>query len=84
MSWDAVLGPMPGTPGTLSTLSPISACTSTTLLGGTPNFSITSAGPTLRIFIGSIMSTPGRMSCIRSLSDDTMVQVPPASTASRA
>src|SRR5580692_11127473 len=32
---------MLGTPGTLSVESPISACTSMTLSGGTPNFSIT-------------------------------------------
>ena len=76
--------PMPGAPGTLSVESPASAWTSTTLSGVTPNFSMTSAGPTLRIFIGSIMSTPGRTSCIRSLSDDTIVQVAPASTARRA
>ena len=80
----AVLMPMPGAPGTLSVESPASAWTSTTFSGATPNFSITSAGPILRIFIGSIISTPGRTSCIRSLSDDTMVQVAPASTAMRA
>ncbi len=39
----AVLTPMPGTPGTLSVESPASDCTSTTLSGGTPNFSITSS-----------------------------------------
>ena len=39
----AVLTPIPGTPGTLSEESPISACTSTTLDGGTPKRSITSA-----------------------------------------
>ena len=83
MSWAAVLTPMPGTPGTLSVESPASACTSTTLSGVTPNFSITASGPSLIFLIGSIISTPGRISCIRSLSDETMVQVPPASTAMR-
>ncbi len=84
MSWAAVLTPMPGTPGTLSVESPASACTSITLSGGTPNFSITASGPILVFLIGSIISTPGRMSCIRSLSEETMVQVAPASTARRA
>ncbi len=84
MSWAAVFTPMPGAPGTLSVESPASACTSTTLSGVTPNFSITASAPSLIFLIGSISSTPGRTSCIRSLSDDTMVQVPPASTAMRA
>ena len=84
MSWAAVLMPMPGAPGTLSVESPASACTSTTLSGVTPNFSNTASGPSLIFLIGSISSTPGRTSCIRSLSDETMVQVPPASTAMRA
>ena len=83
-SWDAVLGPMPGTPGTLSTLSPMSACTSTTFSGGTPNFSITSAGPMGFCLIGSCITTRSPTSCIRSLSDDTMVTRPPAATAARA
>ncbi len=84
MSCAAVLTPMPGAPGTLSVESPASAWTSTTLSGLTPNFSITASGPSFTFLIGSISSTPGRMSCIRSLSDDTIVQVPPFSTARRA
>ena len=75
------MGPMPGTPGTLSTLSPVSAMHSTTFSGGTPNFSITSAGPIGFCLIGSSISIPGPTSCIRSLSDETMVQRPPAATA---
>ena len=73
----APLGPIPGTPGTLSVESPISACTSIIFSGATPNFSITSARPMGFFFIGSSIATPGRMSCIRSLSEDTMVAVPP-------
>jgi len=49
----AVFTPIPGTPGTLSTESPASACTSTTLSGVTPNFSITSAGPIRFDFMAS-------------------------------
>ena len=78
----AVLTPMPGTPGTLSVESPASACTSTTLSGGTPNFSRTSSGPMLRFFMVSSMTTPGWTSCIRSLSEETMVTSPPAATTS--
>ena len=78
ISCDAVFGPIPGTPGTLSTLSPISACTSITFGGATPNFSITSASPIGLFLIGSSMAMPGPISCIRSLSEDTMVQRPPA------
>ena len=48
----AVLTPMPGTPGTLSVESPASACTSTTLSGGTPNFSRTSSGPMVLVLHG--------------------------------
>ena len=84
ISWAAVFGPMPGTPGTLSTASPISACTSTSLSGGTPNFSITSAGPIGFCFIGSSIATPGRMSCIRSLSEETMVVRQPTASAASA
>ena len=84
MSWAPVLTPMPGTPGTLSTLSPASACTSTTLSGLTPNFSRTASSPSSRSFIVSRSVTPLRTSCIKSLSDDTMRQVAPASTAWRA
>ncbi len=83
MSAAAVLTPMPGTPGTLSVESPISDCTSITLSGGTPNFSITSAGPIRRSFMVSYMVTPSLTSCIRSLSDDTMVALAPAAQACR-
>ena len=64
---------MPGTPGTLSVESPISDCTSITFSGGTPNFSITSAMPIFLSFMVSYMMTQSFTSCIRSLSDDTMV-----------
>ena len=76
--------PMPGTPGTLSVLSPASACTSTTLSGVTPNFSITSGSPMVLFFIVSSMETPGSMSCIKSLSDETITTSAPASAACRA
>ena len=75
---------MPGTPGTLSLKSPISACTSMTLSGPTPNFSITSAAPMRLSFMVSYMVTPLPTSCIRSLSEETMVVVALASQASRA
>ncbi len=55
----AVLTPMPGTPGTLSVESPASACTSTTLSGGTPNLSRTSSGPMVLFFMVSSIDTPG-------------------------
>ena len=84
ISCAAVLTPMPGTPGTLSVESPISACTSITFSGGTPNFSITSAMPILLSFIVSYMSTQSLTSCIRSLSDDTMVTLAFTSQACRA
>ncbi len=84
ISCAAFFGPMPGTPGTLSMASPISACASISFSGGTPNFSITSAGPIALYLIGSSISTPGRMSCIRSLSEETMVARPPHATAVRA
>ena len=84
ISCAAVLTPMPGTPGTLSVESPISACTSITLSGGTPNFSITSAMPIFLSFIVSYMMTQSFTSCIRSLSDDTMVTLAPTSQACRA
>ena len=64
--------------------SPISACTSITLSGPTPNFSITSARPMRLSFMVSYMVTPSPTSCIRSLSDDTMVVGRLASLASRA
>ena len=63
----AVLTPMPGTPGTLSVESPISDCTSTTLDGGTPKRSITSASPIILFFIVSYIRTPGWTSCIKIL-----------------
>jgi hypothetical protein len=51
---------MPGTPGTLSVASPASACTSTTLSGATPNFSITSGchGSHKRIILVKIGCPP--------------------------
>ncbi len=76
--------PMPGTPGTLSTESPASACTSTTFSGGTPNFSITSAMPMRRSFMVSYIMMRSLTSCIRSLSEETMVAVAPRWSASRA
>ena len=76
-NWQAVFGPMPGTPGTLSTLSPIRASRSIIFSGPQPNFSRTSSGPIDFCLIGSCMITPGRISCIRSLSEDTMVTWPP-------
>ena len=84
ISCAAPFGPMPGTPGTLSVESPISACTSTILSGVTPNFSMTSAGPIGFCLIGSNMPTPGRMSCIKSLSEDTIVTCPPCPDTARA
>ena len=69
----AVLMPMPGTPGTLSVASPASACTSTTLSGVTPNFSITSGARSGFCFMGSSICTAGRINCIRSLSEETIV-----------
>jgi hypothetical protein len=79
MSWAAVFTPMPGTPGTLSVESPASAWTSTTLSGVTPNFSSTSGSRIGFCLMGSSISTPGPISCIRSLSEDTMETVPPVS-----
>ncbi len=79
----AVFGPMPGTPGTLSTELPISACTSISLSGVTPNFSITSPGPIGFCLIGSSISTPGRSSCIISLSEDTITATPSRAVTSR-
>ena len=84
MSCAAVLTPMPGTPGTLSDESPISDCTSITFSGPTPNFSITSARPIRLSFMVSYMVTQSFTSCMRSLSDETMVEVALASQASRA
>ena len=84
MSSAAVFTPMPGTPGTLSVESPIRACTSMTFAGGTPKRSITSSSPITLFFMVSYMRTPGRTSCIRSLSEETMVTSAPASCASRA
>ena len=74
---------MPGTPGTLSVESPISACTSMTFSGGTPNFSITSARPIFLSFMVSSKTTRSLTSCIKSLSEETMVAVAPAAPASR-
>jgi len=68
----------------LSTLSPIKASTSPTCSGGTPNFSITSSRPMRRSFIVSSMSRPGSISCIRSLSEETMVTCQPSAKAALA
>ena len=84
MSSAAVLTPIPGTPGTLSTLSPQSAWTSMTLSGPTPNFSRTSAAPIGLSFIGSNIWMRSETSCIRSLSEETMVTIAPASAPQRA
>ena len=76
--------PMPRTPGTLSVESPASACTSTTFDGATPNFSITSAEPRRLFLTGSRSSIlPSSISCIRSLSEETMVTRAPFSRARR-
>ena len=80
MSWAAPFGPMPGTPGTLSTLSPMRDWASMSFSGGTPNLSMTSARVMGFCFIGSSMSMPGLRSCIRSLSEETMVARPPMAT----
>ena len=82
ISCAAVLMPMPGTPGTLSVESPASACTSTTFSGGTPNFSITSGIPMRRSFMVSNIVTLSVTSCIKSLSEETIVVVAPRSPAS--
>ena len=79
-----VFTPMPGAPGTLSTGSPARDCTSTTCSGPTPNFSITSSRPISLFFIGSSISTLPVISCIRSLSEDTIVTRAPLASASRA
>ena len=76
--------PMPGAPGTLSTGSPQRAWTSTTLSGGTPNFSTTCSGPIRTFFMVSSMVTRAPTSCIRSLSEEMMVTSPPASRTWRA
>ena len=77
MSSAAVLTPMPGTPGTLSVESPARAWMSITLSGVTPNFSCTSGKEIGLFFIGSSMRTLSFTSCIRSLSDETMVTSAP-------
>ena len=84
MSWAAVLTPMPATPGTLSDESPARAWTSMTLSGATPNFSLTSSTPMTRFFMASNMLMPSPTSCIRSLSEDTMVTSAPLARAWRA
>ena len=83
MSCAAVLMPMPGTPGTLSVGSPTSACTSTTLSGRHAELldHLGLADDALRAVAGlpfwspdagSNITTPGRTSCIRSLSEETI------------
>ena len=84
MSSAAVFMPIPGAPGTLSTLSPASDCTSTTRSGPTPNFSNTASTPIVLFFIVSSITTRSDTSCIRSLSDDTMVTRAPLASACRA
>ena len=69
----AVFIPIPGAPGTLSTLSPASDCTSMTRFGPTPNFSTTCSEPILLFFMASYISTPLPTSCIKSLSEETIV-----------
>ncbi len=51
--------------------------------GGTPNFSITSEMPMRRSFMVSYMITQSVTSCMRSLSEATMVALAPASQAWR-
>ncbi len=75
---------MPATPGTLSMLSPISASTSPTSSGGTPNFSRTSATPSLRFFMVSRTETSSSQSCMRSLSDEQITTCIPAALATLA
>ena len=57
---------------------------STILSGVTPNFSITASSSRRLSFIGSYMMTPPPISCIRSLSDETMTAWPPAARALQA
>ena len=73
INWEAVLGPIPGAPGILSTLSPVKACIKITLLGLTPNFSSTSFISIFLFFIGSSIVTLLLTSCIKSLSEETMI-----------
>ena len=95
ISCAAVLSPIPGAPGTLSVESPASAWTSTTLSGPTPSkYLTTSSTPKRRSSrepatpawpeAGSYIETPGSMSCMRSLSAETMRTSAPASRAWRA
>ena len=65
--------PIPGTPGTLSIESPANDWTSMTRSGLTPNFSNTSLSLIVLFFIVSNMQAPFLTSCIRSLSDETIV-----------
>ena len=81
ISNDAVLIPIPGTPGILSTESPANDWTSMTLFGSTPNFSITSFFLIKRFFIVSSIDTSSFTSCIKSLSDETIVTFIFSSTA---
>ena len=71
---------MPGTPGMLSEESPAKDCTSTTWLGLTPNFCITSLSPKTLLFIGSYNLTRLETNCIKSLSDEIIVTFAPALT----
>ena len=85
ISCAAVLIPMPGAPGTLSVESPASAWMSTTLSAPRPKYSTTSAGPMRRSSrspeAGSYIETPGPISCIRSLSAETIMTSAPAARA---
>ena len=73
---------MPGTPGTLSVESPISACTSIDLVRRHAEFfDDLGDGRSCWSFIVSNMITQSLTSCIRSLSDETMVTLAPASQA---
>ncbi|MCY1234572.1 hypothetical protein D9M72_471570 [compost metagenome] len=83
-SWAAVFGPMPGMPGTLSVESPVIAWRSIIFSGGTPHFSMTSGIEICLSFMLSYIDTFDVTSCIRSLSDETMVTPAPAASARRA
>ena len=60
----------------------MSARTSPTCDGGTPNFSLTSAGPMRRFFMVSRTVTLSSQSCIKSLSDEQITTSMPPATAS--
>ena len=68
---------MPGTPGTLSLLSPARDWTSITFDASTPNLLKISSSEINLFFIGSKIRTPFLCSCIKSLSDETIVTFAP-------